>query len=431
MAFVPRTAVVLGWPAFVRWEEASNEHPNTWWAKPNPNVLINFSELVQENELWGWQVALKQQVCRYFIPRTQSWQILRQATEFIAESKLQSPAAVDAFMTRYTQRPADQLSWSIADYRSKMQNIDAKWVEPVAAAVVAEPIIARIDKEVVRWLGNSGRSMNDVAGALLDKKWQIDTLNTLLYSLSESSVDAPHAGALIRSYAKRKGISGTAITRLVGMADLDASEALQPLATAISHQYPFDRMYACVAIAERGELNPALLDLLEMAKNDTNEGVCLAASIAQAVLTQDDVNLREEVRGAARFLGEVRERDRRIWTVSALYLFASKRLLPRELCEIAMFGAAEGDVLDNWLQSAQSMSLLIELRGTQDLEVVALAARKIEEGGQIGWSAWYAYVQKGSAPRIIIDAAKRGATKASAQRQLQMLKEADAIKVEP
>lgn len=431
MVFVPRTPILIGWPAFVWWEDKSSDNPKAWWAKPNPNVMVYFEDQIRDDDLWDWQVWLKQRVSAYAIEHTSAWQVLRTGVGLIAESREQYPFAVDAFMARYTRQPPDHSSVSIADSRAKMRTIDPKWIEPVAKAVVAEPTIARFDPGVVHWLGTSGREMNDVASVLLNRKWGIEKINTLLYAISQSHIDAKHAEALIRSYGTQRKLSGTAVANLLFKANLPSDEAVQLFTNVFLTNSPYDRMQVCLAIARMGKADPELLELLETAKCDPQQSVALAATMAEAILLHDDATLRTAVLGGAAFVNSQPKRDERAWVVSTLYWFTKREVLPQDMRAEVLFAAANGGESDNWVDSTFSMQLLLETVGPNDPKAVAFAAEKIREGGQIGRTAWRQYVKKGSAPAIIIEAGKQLAQNSPAMLQAEAMKEVDAMKVEP
>ncbi len=431
-AFVPRTVMVVGWPAFVRWEELSYEKPKAWWAKSDPRRQLSVDEFIRSDRLWSWQAWIKWQVCAATFERAQTWGVLYWCTTILTRDPAPPSVAVDAYMARYVSNDTWPLN-GIRNDRKEIRAIDPKWIEPVAAAIVRDPSILKADPGIIAWLALSGRDMNDVAGVLPAVSLSGDGLNQALYVLSGAKIDAEHARALVGAYSKKKNVSGTAITGLVAKLGGDGRYETAAIATAITHRYPNDRIHACITIARIGIPDPTLLSLLEIAKQDGQQAVCSAANIAEAILLGDAARLSKEIENEATFLSYEHRRDHRWWNVSALYGFANEGLLPSDLSARAMLAAADGDGMDNWIDSSKSMSLLLRLRDPFDPEIVAFAERKIRDGGQIGWSAWRAYVQLGRAPASIVDAARIGAEKLSpsGRRRDQIVKEADAIKVLP
>lgn len=431
LAFVPRTALVVVWPSIARWQEESSDNPGAWWAKPDPRTHWHLSGAINDDKLWGWQRWLKLRVASAEIQRATTWAVLYYATDIICESQVPPEWAVDAFMARYVDQSPERSRQGRWEERAKLLDIPERWKEPVAKAIAANVQILRQDPDVLGWLARGGRNMNDMADVVVQNKFPRDVLPRLAWSFVEAKLDQPHVAALVQSFRSRSTVGRGTVMQLVARLDDRGSKYASDLVAAIGAADAHARMNACIAAAQFGNADPVVIAILRAAQNDNDEAVCVAAQIAEAVLLRDEDELQEVVGGASAILWSERERDKRSWSVYVLYEYVEKGLLPKELAIRALHAAANGNGMDNWWHSARSMSLLLEFVDDSDPEVVEFVVARIDEGGQIGNSAWSHYVRKGSAPKSIVDATRRASVGMTGSLAAEREKQLREIEVQP
>lgn len=426
LAFVPRTVLVLAWPAIAKWQGDSSDNPNAWWAKPNARTHWYLEGAISDDKLWAWQRWLKLRVASEAIQRTTTWSVLYSATDMICDAKDPPAWAADAFMTRYVEQSPKLSQFGRWEERAKLRDISVRWKEPVAKAIVANVQILRQDPSVLEWLAADGRNMNDMADVVVQNKFPRGLLTKLAWPFVEANLDQAHLAALVSSFRSRSSVNRGTLMQLVARLDDRGNKYAGDLAAAIGGGDIFTRLNGCIAAAQLGSADPIVLDVLREGQSDGHQAVCIAAQMAEAVLLRDDDKLQKVVEDASRFVWEVRESSRRLLVVYVLHSFAEKGLLPREVAIRAMHAAAHGDGNDNWFQSMKSMSLFLDLVDDADPEVIEFVVARINEGGQIGNSAWYHYVKKGSAPKGIVGAARRtaiGMTERLAEEREKQLRE--------
>lgn len=429
LAFVPRTVLVVVWPAIAKWQEASTEKPGAWWAKSDARTHWNLPLAMVDEKLWGWQRWLKLRVASAEIQRTTTWAILYSATDIICDSQTPPGWAVDAFMTRYVDLSPERSQHGRWEERAKLREVPERWKEPVAKAIAANVQILRQDPEVLWWLARTGRNMDDMADVVVQHKFPRDLLPKLAWPFVEAKLDQPHLAALVKSFRSRLSVNRGTVMQLIARLDDRGTKYASDLVAALGAGDAHARMNGAIAAAQFVGADPVVLEVLRTAQNDNDEAVCVAAQIAEAVLLRDEDRLQEVVDASSAVLWSERERDRRWWLVYVLYECAEKGFLPQELAIRALHAAANGNGMDNWWHSARSISLLLDLVDDSAPDVVAFVVARINEGGQIGNSAWYHYVKKGSAPKAIVDAARRasvgmtGSLAAEREEQLREIKE--------
>lgn len=431
LAFVPRTALVVAWPWIARWQEKSSDNPGAWWAKPDARTHWYLASAISDDKLWGWQRWLKLRVASAEIQRTTAWAVLYNATNIICESQPPPEWAVDAFMARYVDQSLTRSQYGQWDARAKLREIPEKWKEPVAKAIAANVQILLQDPEVLWWLAQGGRNMNDMAELVVQNKFPRDVLIKLSWSLVRAKLDQPHLAALVKSFRSRSSVGRGTVMQLIARLDDRGAKYAGDLASAIGAADTYARMDGCIAAAQFGSAEPVVLEVLRAAGNDNNDAVCVAAQIAEAVLLRDEDELRAVVEAASAFVWSERDRDRRLWIVYVLCEYAEKGLLPRDLAIRALHAAANGNEFDNWWHSMQSMSLLLDLVDDSDPEVIEFVVARIDEGGQIGNSAWSHYVRKGSAPKSIVDATRRASVGMTGSLAAEREKQLREIEVQP
>ncbi|MBL8887902.1 MAG: hypothetical protein JNK16_14695 [Phycisphaerales bacterium] len=431
LAFVPRTVLVVAWPAIAKWQGASSDSPDAWWAKSDARTHWYLSGAISDDKLWGWQRWMKLRVASEAIQRTTTWSVLYSATDIICESGKPPEWAVDAFMARYVDQSPERAKFGRWEERAKLGNTPARWREPVAKAIAANVQILRWDPEVLRWFAADGRNMNDMADVVVRNKFPRDLLTKLAWPFVEANLDQAHLAALVSSFRSRSSVNRGTLMQLVARLDDRGNKYAGDLATAVGGGDIFTRLNGCIAAAQFGSADPIVLDVLRGGQSDGHQAVCIAARLAEAVLLRDEEKLLEVVEDAATFVWTVRDRDRRLWVVFVLQSFAEKGLLPRDLAIRAMHAAAHGDGNDNWFQSMKSMSLLLDLVDDSEPGVIEFVVGRIDEGGQIGNSAWYHYVKKGCAPKAVVDAARRAAVGMSGSLAVEREKQLREMEVQP
>jgi len=429
IAFLPRTVVVLTWPAIRWWETASFETPKAWWAKQDPRSILDLDSMIQSKDLWAWQEWLKQRVAAEALARSESSLVQDSAASHIGYSRHQYPWAVDAVMAAYvSERPP----YRVVEVRNNLRAIDPKWIGPVAAAIVRNPreYLTR-DASVVHWLGMSGRSMDDIAETVGRSRLDGDSLSQALNCLAEYKISNDKIEWLLPKVSKRRQVSGAALARLAARLGPDGDRWWPLYAMATTHNYVTERIVGCLSIARVGASTENLWELLEAEQGGMHQAGCLAAEMSEAILTNDQPRLSELVEGASAFLHQFRKRDDRAMTSMVLVRFAENGLLPPELAFRALDAASDGDEMDNWWDSMRSLSLLMKLQGANDPRVVELVARRIEAGQLSGRIALDEYAKQGHAPRLIIEAMREWSKQATGydlERVTQQLRE---IKEQP
>lgn len=406
LAFVPRTAVAAGWPWLLEWNIASAKQPGAWWALPNAQGYLILDNLVSPKHLWSWQEWLVMRSCARVIAESDNGTVLDQAL-FLGLNAPNRPAwLVDAFMHRFVDPKRGQPLWSMDKFANIELGLDRKWAPAVFTLLSNEDTFVLVDERAIYWLAQSDHPMDSLVPFLDSKRIHFTRKAALAMSLAEANI-TQHSRRIVfdRVTANPMYPDPLVPMHLARMDNPDAS-MVRRLTRGITGNEGYAAVLSCAAAARAGIPDQQLLDALQSATYATNPSVRRAAKITRAILTADDEAVRRETLALVQFLETEKDRDKRCFEVTVMLEFARMDVLPEQLSLEGLAASVDAGVNDNWFDVGRSAQHLIKIGADAQPGIHKLLLKQITMESSAGYLALEAYVERGSAPRDVIAAAR-------------------------